>query len=260
MCHFSSAANPADNITKYILDEYQPFLDVLNHEYNWYVSRSFEGEKIEIVLDNLNPGIYKYVNEEEYRGHKIVDVPDAVIVIISPARPADLEEALRLRLEHFENVKSADDIVFERVVILKDIDMSWKVRRPGDPAEVPLNLGPEERRAKEQEWQEGAEKGYELGRKIRAKVSIACSRTGEGVKEPVNDLVMKVLEKRKADDAREREEERQRREEKLLKAMSRWKRLIWKVRSRKLTQKVLGEVSIEQYTGDLASKEANTSG
>ena len=197
--------------------------------------RTFEGRDIEIILDDIAPSFYRHVMDKEYRNCKIVDVPDAILVVVNPARPSSIQESLDLRLKHFENVVRTDERVFERVVIMKDINMSWELRRPEDPAEIPLNLGLEDMRVKEQEWKEDAEEGYELGRRIGSKVSIACSRTGEGVKEPVNDLVMKVLEKRNADEARKREEERQRQEEKLLKAMSPWKRLIWKVRSRKLT-------------------------
>ena len=94
-----------------------------------------------------------------------------------------------------------------------------------------LNLTPEEREVQEREWRDGAERGYELARRLGAGVTIACSRTGEGVEEAVNDLVVKVLEKRRVDEAKAVEERRWRREARLLAAMPWWKRPLWRVKA-----------------------------
>lgn len=156
-----------------------------------------------IRLDNESPGIYRHVPGRQPGAPKLVEAPDAVLVIINPVWPEAIDHALQARLEHFPHVNSAGGEVIEGVVILKDIGMSWETPSGVDPGlktEIPLNLTPEEMEAQAQQWREGAERGYELGRRLGAKVTIACSRTGEGVDEAVDDVVMRVMEKRKAEE------------------------------------------------------------
>lgn len=152
-----------------------------------------------LALDDMAPRLYRHAQDET-----LVDIPDAVLIVINPARPSSVEESLKPRLD-FEKVIDAKDKVPKRVVIVRGIDMSWERRQRPDPLEVPLHLGPEARKEKEDEWRDGAEKGYELARRIGAEVSIACSRTGEGVKEALDDLAVKALEKKRAKEDREAE-------------------------------------------------------
>ena len=90
--------------------------------------------------------------------------------------------------------------MLDSVVIGKDVDMPWEIPSGpySDEGEATwLNLSLQELEVEERKWREGAEMGYELVRRLGVEATVACSRTGEGVKEAVGDLVIRVSEKRR---------------------------------------------------------------
>ena len=173
-----------------------------NEDSAWTRVKTFQGVPVAVRLDNETPGIYHAFADPKSSICSMIPAPDAILVLINPLLPVEIDLALQARLEHFPHLNKEGGEVIEGVVILKDIGMSWEMpfRAVSDPrTEISLVLTPEEREAQEQEWREGAERGYELARKLGAKVTVACSRTGEGVEEAVDDVVMRVIEKRKAE-------------------------------------------------------------
>lgn len=233
------------------MNKYDPDYNPICHEDSaWTRIRTVAGTPVAVRLDNETPTYYCPAADKDQCYQFPVDAPDAALVIINPLSQPAVDEAIKARLVHFENVIGARHEVLDGVVMLKDIGMSWIQPPPGEgpyPPEgevISLNLTSEETEAQEQEWRDGAEKGYELARRLGVGVTIACSRTGEGVKEAVEDLVAKVLEKRRVDEARKAEErrveevkkaeeERRQREARLLAAMPWWKRPIWRTKSQK---------------------------
>ena len=161
-----------------------------------------------------------------------IEPADALLVVMAPAKPGSVDETIRLRIEILGGAVEARDGLIEGVVIMKDPDVPWNISTPAvDGSTPPLKYHtPDEKRLSDEEWQEGADKGYEVARKLGVGATIACPRTGEGVKEAVEDLVVRVMHRRKAEaKAAKLFEERMRLEEKR-RRMPGWKRLFSKAR------------------------------
>ena len=108
------------------MNKYDPYYDPIYHESDaWSCIRTVAGKSLVVRLDNETPTSYRWLADDN---RTLLDVSDAVLMILNPALPLAIDEALESRLEHFENVISAEDEVFERVVIVKDIGMSWKTK------------------------------------------------------------------------------------------------------------------------------------
>ena len=153
-----------------------------------------------------------YQLESEVR--RFVGSADAILLMMAPARSSTMDETENLRFEvlnaAIDSKKSSYDGLVERVVIQKDIEVPWDIDIPhsGEPPVVPEEIGSEEMRKREEEWGLGAKRGYELASRLGVEASVACPRTGEGVREVVEKAVLEVLERRKvkAQEARVMEE------------------------------------------------------
>ena len=184
-----------------------------------------------VMVDLYSTGGFMYTNKTVV--DQMMGRTGAMILAMNPARPAAMDETLRLRFEVLKDAIDSKDRLVERVVIMKDIDVSWGVDSAGGIQ--PEDIDDAERSRREEEWRKGAEEGYELARNLGVDATVACSRTGEGVNEVIHDLAVKVLEQQKLAEAEARrlEEEARQEAKRARSCTSRFKRLIAGARSRK---------------------------
>ena len=111
-----------------------------------------------------------------------------------------MNEAVKLRYEVvYKAIEARGGGFAEGVVIMRDIDVSWHIQvseydEPGQPVD---DLDVNERKRREDEWGKDAERGYELAERLGVEAKVACPRTGKGVNEAFEDLVLQVMEGRK---------------------------------------------------------------
>lgn len=77
---------------------------------------------------------------------------------------------------------------------MKDLEVPWRIGPSGKIDHIVVEeLSVEERSKMVKEWRGCAGPGYDLARRLGFEAHTAFPRTGEGVKEVIDDLVLRVL-------------------------------------------------------------------
>ena len=157
-----------------------------------------KGTTVYVELETLRQNLYYHQSERD----RCIGPADGLITVMAPARPSAMDEATKLRFGVLDKPIKTNGRLLERVVIMRDVDVSWGSRVPGngEPELTPDDMDGEERARRREEWRRGAEKCHDLAKKLGVDAKAACPRTGEGVKEAIGDLVLQILEKRKAEE------------------------------------------------------------
>ncbi|MBE3048056.1 hypothetical protein IMZ48_37215 [Candidatus Bathyarchaeota archaeon] len=168
-----------------------------------------KGTLVRVQLETPALNFYRQESELEYH----IRPADGIVWVMTPQRPSAMDETVGLRYGMMNKaIEARSGGLAEGVVIVKEIDVSWdtRVTTHGQPQLMADNTDAEERARREEEWRVGVDRGYELAKRLGVEAKVACPRTGEGVKEAFEGLVLQILERRKVagEEARRLEEAR----------------------------------------------------
>lgn len=115
---------------------------------------------------------------EDIRGYssileQYVNHSDAIALVMEPERSDSIQCTVRLRMDVMRSAIEAKDRgkFVERVDIMKDLGVPWDIDVATYIRGNVIVLEEKERRKRKEEWEKGAERGYELTMRLGVKVN-----------------------------------------------------------------------------------------